>query len=135
MTTSENPLDEEEPTENVDNILVDESLITTSEWPIVGTIDDLCRGDDKVRCGSTSVYICDIQKCDGTPNCPNGEDEENCPSSSDPQPDHEEDDGSAEDEIVEPPKSDKAESEYEDEEEIEVETSTGDFSFIIFQNI
>uniref|UniRef100_A0A182W102 SEA domain-containing protein n=1 Tax=Anopheles minimus TaxID=112268 RepID=A0A182W102_9DIPT len=36
---------------------------------------DLCRGDDKVRCGQTSVYICDVQRCDGRPDCPNGEDE------------------------------------------------------------
>uniref|UniRef100_A0A182P410 SEA domain-containing protein n=1 Tax=Anopheles epiroticus TaxID=199890 RepID=A0A182P410_9DIPT len=36
---------------------------------------DLCRGDDKVRCGKTSVYICAVQWCDGSPDCPNGEDE------------------------------------------------------------
>uniref|UniRef100_A0A182LSG8 SEA domain-containing protein n=1 Tax=Anopheles culicifacies TaxID=139723 RepID=A0A182LSG8_9DIPT len=36
---------------------------------------DLCRGDDKVRCGNTGVYICAIQQCDGRPDCPNGEDE------------------------------------------------------------
>uniref|UniRef100_A0A182WVK4 SEA domain-containing protein n=1 Tax=Anopheles quadriannulatus TaxID=34691 RepID=A0A182WVK4_ANOQN len=36
---------------------------------------DLCRGDDKVRCGKTSVYICAVQWCDGRPDCPNGEDE------------------------------------------------------------
>lgn len=44
------------------------------------TITDDCRGDDKFRCGKTSVFICEVEKCDGVKNCPNGEDEENCPS-------------------------------------------------------
>ncbi|XP_049279689.1 basement membrane-specific heparan sulfate proteoglycan core protein isoform X5 [Anopheles funestus] len=38
-------------------------------------ITDLCRGDDKVRCGKTSVYICAVQWCDNITDCPNGEDE------------------------------------------------------------
>jgi hypothetical protein len=42
-------------------------------------VQDECRGDDKFRCGSTSTYICEVEKCDGVSNCPNGEDEENCP--------------------------------------------------------
>lgn len=44
---------------------------------------DDCRGDDKFQCGKTSVYICEVEKCDGKKNCPNGEDEEDCPSISD----------------------------------------------------
>ncbi|XP_063709414.1 uncharacterized protein LOC134837947 [Culicoides brevitarsis] len=34
-----------------------------------------CRGDDRFRCPGTSKFICDHQKCDGTRDCPNGEDE------------------------------------------------------------
>jgi hypothetical protein len=44
-------------------------------------VKDECRGDDKFRCGTTSTYICEVEKCDGVSNCPNGEDEENCPGS------------------------------------------------------
>ncbi|KFB41337.1 AGAP003656-PA-like protein [Anopheles sinensis] len=36
---------------------------------------NLCRGDDKIPCGQTSVFICEVQRCDGRRDCPNGEDE------------------------------------------------------------
>lgn len=36
-----------------------------------------CRGDDTVRCDkSPYIEICEIQLCDGTPDCPDGEDED-----------------------------------------------------------
>lgn len=40
---------------------------------------DRCRADDKVRCADGSVFICTDQQCDGKPDCPGGDDEENCP--------------------------------------------------------
>lgn len=50
----------------------------TTETPLTEQISDQCRGDDKFRCGKTSIFICEIEKCDGTKNCPNGEDEIGC---------------------------------------------------------
>lgn len=57
-------------------------------------VQDDCRGDDKFRCGKTSTFICEVEKCDGVSNCPNGEDEVDCPT-------HESDEGSGEENIDE----------------------------------
>lgn len=37
----------------------------------------VCRGDDTYKCRATNPprYICDNQKCDGTRDCPEGDDE------------------------------------------------------------
>ncbi|EAT36300.1 AAEL011600-PA [Aedes aegypti] len=47
---------------------------TSSQQPLYAV--DNCRGDDKFRCGKTNVFICEVQKCDGHTDCPNGEDED-----------------------------------------------------------
>jgi hypothetical protein len=115
--------------DDTDIDIVEEPL--TTEVPNVGPIEDLCRSDDKVRCGTTSVYICDVQKCDGVSNCPNGEDEENCPSN-EPEVQEPEDDQSGEGDLPEI-KPDPTESEYETSKEIEEDEKIGDFYFYHFQ--
>lgn len=37
-----------------------------------------CRGDNSVPCNDGITTICDDQQCDGTVDCPGGEDEKNC---------------------------------------------------------
>lgn len=97
-----------------------------------GTITDECRGDDKVRCGKTSVYICGVQKCDGVPNCPNAEDEENCPSNENTNSVDIE--GSGEEPDVDEPEVKQQEIEETPRiEDLSVEPEPGDFYFIIFQ--
>jgi hypothetical protein len=102
-------------------------------------VDD-CRGDDKFRCGKTSVFICEIQKCDGSKNCPNGEDEENCPNLDSGSETIEGSGGVEEVEIVHPDEAPSSTTEHvpiiEDDSEEEIDTKsdddkTGDFFILI----
>ncbi|XP_062558821.1 basement membrane-specific heparan sulfate proteoglycan core protein isoform X3 [Armigeres subalbatus] len=58
----------------VTKTLTENVVVTSSEHPVYA--EDKCRGDDKFRCGKTNVFICEVQKCDGHSDCPNGEDED-----------------------------------------------------------
>ncbi|CAG0901565.1 unnamed protein product [Darwinula stevensoni] len=39
-----------------------------------------CREDDQVICEDNATWICNVQKCDGIPDCPGGDDEFGCPT-------------------------------------------------------
>lgn len=77
-------MEDDLPLETDDNDLSVDTEISSTETANdsipIGETNDQCRGDDKFRCGKTSVFICEVQKCDGERNCPNGEDEVDCPS-------------------------------------------------------
>lgn len=46
---------------------------------VTSSPENRCRADDQVRCSDSNVFICAAQQCDGKPDCPGEEDEQDCP--------------------------------------------------------
>lgn len=84
--------EEEEDEDTTDVLETVEATITSANTEAPSTIteasnalniskplEDRCRGDDKFRCGTSNIIICETERCDGTEQCDNGEDEVDCP--------------------------------------------------------
>ncbi|KAL1116700.1 hypothetical protein AAG570_005172 [Ranatra chinensis] len=56
-----------------------EATVTKTSVGLVGASKGGCRGDDATHCSDGVTVICSVQICDGTPDCPGGDDEHNCP--------------------------------------------------------
>ncbi|XP_065579048.1 basement membrane-specific heparan sulfate proteoglycan core protein-like isoform X5 [Artemia franciscana] len=90
ITTPDDPTvdagKEDAPETDIENSaeVIDYSVEPEPELPpaVVGTPrpvgPDNCRGDNKFTCVDGTV-ICDVERCDGNRDCPQGDDEDDCP--------------------------------------------------------
>lgn len=78
------PDNDEENNLSIDYKLVGESAEHEVNEVPLPPINDTCRGDDKFKCNGGRLVICEVQKCDGIKDCPNGDDEEGCPTITEP---------------------------------------------------